>query len=69
MKDFESFLLDSFKDGRVSRELRLTPEEVDIIKTIMPNASLHESGDICGDGKSWYVVHIHSEGHHGKDVL
>lgn len=57
---FDKFLLDSFKEGQVCRELRLSKKQAEYIKQKYPKFSLiNSSKDICEDGKMWYEVSVY----------
>ncbi|WP_010677323.1 hypothetical protein [Bacillus timonensis] len=59
---FEAFLHDSFKDGKLYRELRLSVEEVEIVKKLLPNVQIVTSQvKESSDGKSWYEIHLRSK--------
>ncbi|GIO26685.1 hypothetical protein [Ornithinibacillus bavariensis] len=54
---FDEFLLESFKDGRSVRELRLSEEEADYIKVKLPKAKFKKlSGTDLHAIKKWYEV-------------
>lgn len=55
---FEEFLSKSFCAGQASRELRLSPSEVDYIKTHYPSMSLLPL-DKQISPKAWYLVSVH----------
>ncbi len=56
-KDFEWFLKESFENGISTRELRLSDDELQYLKELMPNADIREMPDsYCSDGKRWYEV-------------
>lgn len=55
--EFDKFLLESFKDGRSVRELRLTQEEANYIKLKIPKAKFKKIPDnVNKSPKQWYVV-------------
>lgn len=59
MEYMENFIHESFADGRVSRELRLSIGEIAYLKKIYPKAILKEiSEEICNDGKLWVEVSL-----------
>lgn len=54
---FEDFLLDTFKDGILFKELRLSNEEIAYIKKKYPKVNLKKCEMIPSrDGKSWWEV-------------
>lgn len=54
---FDEFLLESFKDGRTVRELRLSEAEANYIKVIIPKAQFRKISErIHASSKDWYVV-------------
>lgn len=55
----DGFLKDSFKNGIVSRELRLSKEEIEYLKKTFPKASMNEiQAGRCSDGKVWIDIRI-----------
>lgn len=54
---FEKFLSESFCEGQVSRELRLSPAERDYIRTCYPSISVSPLGS-ADTPKGWYLVTI-----------
>mgnify|MGYP005766019501 CR=1 FL=1 len=54
----EHFFEDSFCDGQIERELRLSPEELSYLKTKYPQASFQSLSEDEGSasGKAWYLV-------------
>lgn len=52
---FEDFLRESFCDGQANRELRLSEDELQYLKTRYPVSSCASKGQEL-DGKSWYLV-------------
>ncbi|GAB3048816.1 hypothetical protein [Virgibacillus ainsalahensis] len=57
-KEFEAFLLESFKGGSSERELRLSDEEVNQLQLKFPQAKLTVMEESDTSGKSWYVVKL-----------
>ncbi|WP_010097806.1 hypothetical protein [Ornithinibacillus scapharcae] len=56
-KAFDEFLLESFKDGRTIRELRLSEEEANYIKVKIPKAQFKKISDRVNlSSKEWYEV-------------
>lgn len=56
---FEQFLEDSFKDGRVYRQLRLSNDELNLLKQKHPNAFINKmEPSSSDDGKVWYEVKL-----------
>lgn len=56
-KAFDEFLLESFKDGRTIRELRLSEEEANYIKVKIPKAQFKKISErINQSSKEWYEV-------------
>ncbi|MBC5635464.1 hypothetical protein H8S33_01375 [Ornithinibacillus sp. BX22] len=54
---FDEFLLESFKDGRSVRELRLSEEEANYIKVKIPKAKFRKIAECCNASvKEWYEV-------------
>lgn len=54
--NFDDFLEDSFKEN-VSRELRLSAEELEYLLRQYPKATVKElSRGTSPDGKQWYLV-------------
>ena len=53
----EQFLLESFCEGQISRELRLSVEERDHIKLCYPSMSVLPLGHQDAT-KSWYLVTV-----------
>ncbi|MEN2767121.1 hypothetical protein [Ornithinibacillus xuwenensis] len=53
---FDEFLLESFKDGRSIRELRLTDEEANYVKIKIPRAKFKRMQDCEHTSKKWYEV-------------
>ncbi len=54
---FENFLRDSFGNGVVVRELRLSDVEVEYMKANYPMASLRKTGEQeSTDGRYWYEI-------------
>jgi hypothetical protein len=54
---FDEFLLESFKDGRSKRELRLSVEEANYIKVKIPKAKFKKIHDNKNTSiKEWYEV-------------
>ena len=58
-KQFEGFLAESFADGVMHRELRLSNEEREYLQNRYPKASLKQilSPEYV-DGKAWYEVKL-----------
>ncbi|WP_026907889.1 hypothetical protein [Paucisalibacillus globulus] len=55
--EFEEFLLESFKDGRSIRELRLSEEEANFIKINVPKARFKKiQVPLNQSSKEWYEV-------------
>jgi hypothetical protein len=55
--EFEEFLLESFKDGRSIRELRLSEEEANFIKINVPKAKFKKiQVPLNQSSKEWYEV-------------
>ena len=58
-EDLECFIDESFADGRVSRELRLSRTEIDYIKGLYPRLSVKEiPKGIYDDEKVWVEVRM-----------
>lgn len=56
IEKFERFLSDSFKEV-LSRELRLSEEELEYLRSRYPKASIERLPmEDLPDGKSWYLV-------------
>lgn len=57
----ERFFIDSFCDGQVQRELRLSLDERRYLEIQYPNASFQPLYDdkVNSPGKLWYLVTIH----------
>ncbi|MFS0673335.1 hypothetical protein [Ornithinibacillus sp. 179-J 7C1 HS] len=54
---FDEFLLESFKDGRSIRELRLSQEEANYIKIKIPKVKFRKIQDCLNtSSKEWYEV-------------
>ncbi|MEN2466295.1 hypothetical protein [Ornithinibacillus sp. FSL M8-0202] len=54
---FDEFLLESFKDGRSVRELRLSEEEANYIRVKIPKAKFRKIAERCNtSAKEWYEV-------------
>ncbi|GGA83077.1 hypothetical protein [Ornithinibacillus halotolerans] len=54
---FDEFLLESFKDGRGVRELRLSKEEANYLKVKIPKAKFKKiAGPSDSTQKEWYEV-------------
>lgn len=56
-EEFESFLLEAFKDGNVSCELRLSDDEVSYIRQNYPFSTfirISEKKDV----KTWFIVEL-----------
>lgn len=59
-KNFESFLKKSFEDDIYIRELRLSDDELQCLRELMPKADTRAMPDSdCSDGKRWYEVKLH----------
>ncbi|WP_062351257.1 hypothetical protein [Bacillus kwashiorkori] len=59
MASFEQFLTESLNDGHYVRELRLSDEELNIIKKLYPFARLRIlTTKKANDGKMWYEINI-----------
>lgn len=59
VKKIEEFLQESFEDGIVFRELRLSIEEISYLRKEYPRFNLNEMHDIeCSDGKVWMEVRL-----------
>ncbi|WP_096273054.1 hypothetical protein [Paucisalibacillus globulus] len=55
--EFDEFLLESFKDGRTIRELRLSEAEANYIKFKVPKAKFRKITDHLNTAsKEWYEV-------------
>jgi hypothetical protein len=55
--EFDEFLLESFKDGRSVRELRLSEEEANYLKIKVPKAKFKKIVDhLNQSSKDWYEV-------------
>ena len=55
--EFDEFLLESFKDGRSIRELRLSEAEANYIKVKVPKAEFKKIPDhLNRSSKEWYEV-------------
>lgn len=62
LENLEAFLAESFADGIMLRELRLSPEERKYLQDRYPRASLKKIfNPDYADGKAWYEVKL------GKD--
>ncbi|MUK88661.1 hypothetical protein GMD78_09685 [Ornithinibacillus sp. L9] len=56
-KEFDEFLLESFKDGIRVRELRLTEDEANYLKWKIPKATFKKIRDCeYASTKKWYEV-------------
>lgn len=56
-KQFENFLRDSFGNGVVVRELRLSDAEVEYMRANYPAATLQRTGvQESTDGRYWYEI-------------
>ncbi|SHE94806.1 hypothetical protein [Caloramator proteoclasticus] len=59
IKKFEEFFTNSFRDGKVVRELRLSSEEVEYIRKSYPNVQISKlSGYEKNKDKNWYTVKL-----------
>ncbi|WAM34193.1 hypothetical protein [Caldicellulosiruptor morganii] len=59
IKKFEEFFTNSFRDGKVVRELRLSSDEVEYIKKRYPNVTVSKlSGFENNKDKNWYTVKL-----------
>lgn len=58
LKNFECFLADSFKEGNLFRELRLSEKEIEYLKEKYPRAALRElaATQDQSDERMWYEV-------------
>jgi hypothetical protein len=55
--EFDEFLLESFKDGRSVRELRLSEEEANYIKIKIPKVKIKKISEHTNQSsKEWYEV-------------
>lgn len=55
---FEEFLWESFCDGQTRRELRLSEEELSILRLHYPEATCHTDNIPSPDGKCWYTISL-----------
>lgn len=56
---FEEFLVRSFGEGVISRELRLSKEEAQVVLGKFPKAAVKKQAATEGsDGKCWYEIHL-----------
>jgi len=64
IKNFECFLADSFKEGNMLRELRLSEKEIEYLKKKYPRAALRElaATQDQSDERVWYEVGFSSLG-------
>jgi len=59
ISEFHRFLQDSFRDDTYSRELRLSPDELEYVKKVYPRAEIREMDSwVYEDGKRWYQIHL-----------
>jgi hypothetical protein len=59
IRKFEEFLSESFEEGFTSRELRLSEEEREYIKSIYPKATIREiAATEYSDGRMWFEVEL-----------
>jgi len=59
MKQFDRFLAESFPEGVNSRELRLSPEEAEYLRSKHPQATLEPMAQTSyEDGKTWFLVRL-----------
>lgn len=57
--NFEEFLLASFRDGISFRELRLSTDELAVVKEKFPTARIKKSLTSENlDGKAWYEINL-----------
>jgi hypothetical protein len=57
MAKFESFLAESFQEGNMSRELRLSDQEIEHLKKKYPRAMLNKvTVQDHSDDRVWYEV-------------
>lgn len=59
IEEFDSFISDSFTDGKQSREFRLSKQELAYVKNKFPNTRIKEifnNNDLSD--KKWYKVSI-----------
>lgn len=57
IEEFEFFLQECFKEDSHLKELRLSDEEINHLKSKYPSAILSKMPDgECSDGKIWYKV-------------
>lgn len=63
--NFEEFLFESFSNGIMSRELRLSDSEVNIIRETIPNLKIEALTDLPknimhhpNEEKKWYRVNV-----------
>ncbi len=63
IKNFECFLTDSFKEGNLFRELRLSAPEIEYIKKKYPRVALTKIAvpDHSND-REWYEVRFSAQG-------
>lgn len=58
-KEFQKFIKESFQGDIYKRELRLSAEELEMVKKMYPRAVLQKLDSTnYQDGKSWYVVNL-----------
>jgi len=58
-EQLEAFLTESFSDGVIARELRLSPDEKAYLKDRFPRAHLMKMAGLePDDGKEWYEVRL-----------
>lgn len=70
IQKFQEFLLDSFKEGIFSRELRLSNEELAYAKRMFPKAVFNKCFSTQeNNGKSWYLVELASPKTKGQQSL
>ncbi|WP_026573773.1 hypothetical protein [Bacillus sp. UNC438CL73TsuS30] len=59
MEKFEEFLSRSFADGVNFRELRLSQDEVSLVKKRYPKANVKQCQPMESvDGKNWYEINL-----------
>lgn len=61
IEQFEVFLADSFNEGTISRELRLSNKEIQFLKTKYPGVIFNKLvTQEYSDAKAWYEVKFQS---------
>ena len=58
LKSAEEYIENELLTGKTDYELRLSQNEVDILKKEYPSASFEKLSEKCNDGKIWFNIII-----------